>query len=211
MCYEAAVGGVNGFLAVGIQEGKQELDFFTHCHDSGLSSIQLVMADSTEQRIANLVSMSSTFLYIVSVKGKTGARNMLPPGLDKEIARVRDKTTLPLVVGFGISRQDMVQRVSDTSDGAVVGSFLTDCLNNRQDYETEEEVMYHQVSCLHRGSKQVNPSYQASSYSQEPLAYLSSTLAAASHQDKSSYSRAAYRAQEYSNQGPYVPTYARSA
>ena len=42
----------------------------------------------------------------------------------KFITRVRTKTDLPLAVGFGISTPDIVQSITDISDGVVVGSEL---------------------------------------------------------------------------------------
>ena len=81
-----------------------------------------------DQRIADLAGMAISFLYVVSVKGKTGARDALSLGLGDAFAKVRAKTNLPLVVGFDISNPEMVNGVSNLSDRAVVGSFLTDCL-----------------------------------------------------------------------------------
>ena len=141
MCQDAAKSGANGFLVVGIGEGKQELEFNSVCYKHNLSSIQLVMPGSTDQRICDLVGMASTFLYVVSVSGKTGARDALPPGLNDAVARVRAQTELPLVVGFGISNPDMVNGVSNLSDGAVVGSFLTNSLKKNAGSESDEVVM----------------------------------------------------------------------
>ena len=56
MCQDAAKSGANGFLVVGIGEGKQELEFNSVCYKHNLSSIQLVMPGSTDQRIADLVA-----------------------------------------------------------------------------------------------------------------------------------------------------------
>ena len=171
MCQDAARSGANAFLMVGMGEGKQELEFNSICYKYNLSSIQLVMPGSTDERIADLASMASTFLYIVSVSGKTGARDALPPGLNDTVARVREKTNLPLVVGFGISNPDMVNGVSNLSDGAVVGSFLTDCMNKNVGNELSDEVvMYQEVSKLHSGSSQdSDATNQALVFSQVPL------------------------------------------
>ena len=144
MCRAAADGGVDGFLAVGIDEGSHEINFSQFCHKYGLSNIPLITPGSSNRRVFDLAGMASTFLYVVSVKGKTGARDSLPPGLGEHVARVRSKTELPLVVGFGISSPGMVHEVASVADGAVVGSFLTDCL-----IKTEREMaaeMYHQIS-----------------------------------------------------------------
>lgn len=169
MCRDSATSGANGFLAVGIERGKQELEFSSICYKHNLSSIQLVMPDSTDQRIAELAAMASSFLYVVSVRGKTGARDALPPGLDDAVAKVRAKCDLPLVVGFGISNPEMVNGVSNLSDGAVVGSYLTDCLNIKNE-QSDEDVIYEKVAYLHTGSNQdAGARNQASKLSRVPL------------------------------------------
>lgn len=170
MCQDAAMSGANGFLMVGIDKGKQEVNFNLICYKHNLSNIQLVMPGSSDERIAKLAGMASTFLYVVSVNGKTGVRDALPPGLDDAIARVRAKTDLPLVVGFGISKQEMVSRVSNLSDGAVVGSFLTDCIDKNVGKESDEDVMYQTVLHLHSGCSQTTGARnQALEFSQIPL------------------------------------------
>lgn len=171
MCQDAAKSTANGFLMIGMDEGKQEVEFNSVCYKYNLSSIQLVMPGSTDERISDLASMASTFLYVVSVSGKTGARDALPPGLNDAVARVRAKTKLPLVVGFGISKPDMVNGVSNLSDGAVVGSYLTDCMNKNVGNESSDEVvMYEEVLNLHSGSIQgTGATNQATKFSQVPL------------------------------------------
>jgi len=170
MCQDAAMSGANGFLMVGIEEGKQELDFNSICCKNNMSSIQLVRPGSSDRRIADLAGMASSFLYVVSSKGKTGARNALPKDLDDAVARVRAKTDLPLVVGFGISNPEMVKRVSNLSDGAVVGSFLTDCIIKNEGKVRDEDVILQKIAHLHRGTIQdIGAKNQASKLSQVPL------------------------------------------
>ncbi len=169
MCREAAASGADGFLSVGINEGKQERAFNMLCYKHKLSNIQLVMPTATEERINKLVSMASTFLYIVSVNGKTGARDSLPATLGERIAHVRSKTSLPLVVGFGISSPEMVAIICNSCDGAVIGSFLTDCLDRKGDHEEAEDVIFDQVSRLHSGTRQTSNVNQATKLSQVPL------------------------------------------
>jgi len=170
MCQDAAMSGANGFLMVGIEEGKQELDFNSICCKNNLSSIQLVRPGSSDRRIADLAGMASSFLYVVSSKGKTGARNALPKDLDDAVARVRAKTDLPLVVGFGISNPEKVKRVSNLSDGAVVGSFLTDCIMKNEGKVRDEDVIFQNIVHLNRGTIQdIGAKNQASKLSQVPL------------------------------------------
>jgi tryptophan synthase alpha chain len=48
----------------------------------------------------------------------------LPPDLPATVARGRAATTLPLCVGFGISRPEQARAVARLADGVVVGSAI---------------------------------------------------------------------------------------
>lgn len=83
---------------------------------------------------------------------------------------MRAKTDLPLVVGFGISNSEMVKRVSNLSDGAVVGSFLTDCIGIKNEGEIpDEDIIYEKVMYLNKGTIQVDARNQAVRFSQVQL------------------------------------------
>jgi tryptophan synthase alpha chain len=62
------------------------------------------------------------FVYLVSVTGVTGERNSLSDGLGDLIARVREHTSAPVCVGFGISTPEQAKRVGALADGVIVGS-----------------------------------------------------------------------------------------
>ena len=54
----------------------------------------------------------------------TGARDQVASGAEALVRRVRAHTSLPLAVGFGISRPEHVAEVGAYADAAVVGSAL---------------------------------------------------------------------------------------
>jgi tryptophan synthase alpha chain len=66
----------------------------------------------------------SGFVYLISRLGVTGARAELPADLPATIDRLRSATTLPICVGFGISRPEHAAAVGRRADGVVVGSAL---------------------------------------------------------------------------------------
>lgn len=66
----------------------------------------------------------SGFVYLISRLGVTGERSELPPDLPATIARVRAAITLPVCVGFGISRPEQARAVARLADGVVVGSAI---------------------------------------------------------------------------------------
>jgi tryptophan synthase alpha chain len=54
----------------------------------------------------------------------TGEQDALSATLPETVARLREATTLPICVGFGISRPDQAAAVARLADGVVVGSAL---------------------------------------------------------------------------------------
>ncbi len=90
----------------------------------GLDLIFLLAPTSDEERVRLVAQRASGFIYLVSLTGVTGARDRLPPGLEAFVARVHRATSLPLAVGFGISRPEHVAQVARVADGVIVGSAL---------------------------------------------------------------------------------------
>jgi tryptophan synthase alpha chain len=54
----------------------------------------------------------------------TGARDQVAAGADAMVRRIRAFTSLPVALGFGISRPEHVAEVGGFADAAVVGSAL---------------------------------------------------------------------------------------
>ena len=90
----------------------------------GVDLIYLLAPTSTDGRIKVVAERSRGFIYLVSVTGVTGARDSLPPALEAFVSRVRQVTSQPLCVGFGISAPEQAKRVASIANGVIVGSRL---------------------------------------------------------------------------------------
>jgi tryptophan synthase alpha subunit len=106
----------------------------------GVDIIFLVAPTSSDQRIALICEKAGGFVYCVSVAGVTGARNELPPDIKSFITRVRACTSLPLAVGFGISRREHVESLTGTADGVVVASAILDLVDRTAVQERAKAV-----------------------------------------------------------------------
>ena len=73
--------------------------------------------------------MATGFVYCVGLTGITGARDALAADLSAYLARVRAKVSVPIAVGFGISRPEHVASVGAMADGVAVGSALVQRLD----------------------------------------------------------------------------------
>ena len=121
--------GVAGFIVVDLPP-EEGAEFVELCAKYKLSYVPLLTPTSTDERICQLASVASSFLYCVSLTGVTGARTALPPELPKFIERIRKQTDLPLAVGFGISTPEHVAEVAAIADGVVVGSAICKALES---------------------------------------------------------------------------------
>lgn len=86
--------------------------------------IHLVTPTTPRERAVRITKAASGFIYCVSVTGITGERDRLPQELLTNLAWLRQQTSLPLCVGFGISKPDHVRMLRDVADGIIVGSAL---------------------------------------------------------------------------------------
>jgi tryptophan synthase alpha chain len=93
----------------------------------GLALPLLIAPTTPLERAVEIAEASDGFVYLVSRLGVTSAAR--GPDLDwiaARIAELRERSTRPIAVGFGISTPEHVRAVCALADGAIVGSALID-------------------------------------------------------------------------------------
>jgi tryptophan synthase alpha chain len=95
---------------------------------SQVDLIRLIAPTTRAERLAVALEGAQGFVYLVARLGVTGARSSLAAELGESVGRVRQATSLPVAVGFGISTPDQARTVGRMADGVVVGSALVDVL-----------------------------------------------------------------------------------
>ncbi len=90
----------------------------------GLANILLVAPNTPADRARKIAKATQGFMYYVSVTGITGARARLPAELSQGLNGIRQLTSKPVAVGFGISTPDQVSMLSAVADGIIVGSAI---------------------------------------------------------------------------------------
>jgi tryptophan synthase alpha chain len=88
----------------------------------GLPLIQMLAPTTPDERMEMIARNAQGFIYLVSVTGVTGERKSISEGLGKLISRVREHTTVPVCVGFGISTPEQASEVGKMADGVIVGT-----------------------------------------------------------------------------------------
>ncbi len=122
---EAARAGADGVLVTDLPP-EEAGDLRGLLVARGIGTIFLAAPTSTEARLDALARASSGFVYAISRTGVTGAREAPAEGVRALAARVRRHTSLPVAVGFGISRPDQVAALSGAVDAFVVGSAIVE-------------------------------------------------------------------------------------
>jgi tryptophan synthase alpha chain len=119
----AAASGVDGVLLldIPIEESGQ---MHAALDRRGIDQIFLISPTTTDERLREAAALGRGFLYAISRLGVTGARDAVAVSAEPLVARIRRATSLPVALGFGISRPEHVREVMAYSDAAVVGSAL---------------------------------------------------------------------------------------
>ncbi len=119
----AKLAGVDGVLTVDLppEEAADLADILKACQ---IDPIFLAAPTSNNGRIEKMSSMGSGFLYYVSFKGVTGAKQLDVGAVADRLRQIRRYTSLPLGVGFGIRDAESAASVGEVADAVVVGSVL---------------------------------------------------------------------------------------
>lgn len=119
----AADAGVSGLLVTDLPVGADpELE--ARLGEGPLDFVRLVAPTTPDLRMAEIARHGRGFVYLISRLGVTGTQETLAGDLEATVRRLRAATTLPICVGFGISRPEQAAAVARLADGVVVGSAI---------------------------------------------------------------------------------------
>jgi len=97
----------------------------------GIPIITLVSPTSRE-RIARIAKDAKGFLYLVSSLGVTGSREKFSTDFNRLTALVREHTSIPIAIGFGISNREHVSYLKNYADGLIIGSAIVKLIEESQ-------------------------------------------------------------------------------
>lgn len=88
-----------------------------------LSYVPLIAPATSDHRMRLLCKLATSFVYVVSRMGVTGATGTINAALPELLGRVKEYSgNVPAAVGFGVSTREHFQSVSNIADGVVIGS-----------------------------------------------------------------------------------------
>lgn len=126
---DAKNAGIDGLLLVDCPLEESQL-VRQQCMQNDIALIYVITSATTLTRIQKIDHYAQGFLYYACQKGTTGVRNALPNDFQQKIQSIKSVVHLPIVVGFGISNQEMADCVLEHADGVVVGSFFVKALED---------------------------------------------------------------------------------
>lgn len=142
---EARAAGIDAVLVTDVpaDEGAEAAGIF---RSEGLDTVFLASPTSPASRMEQAARLSSGFLYVISRRGTTGARESLPADLRATVSRARraanlvtppsgGASSLPIAVGFGIGTPRAARAAAALADGVVVGSALVALAEETRDDE----------------------------------------------------------------------------
>jgi len=147
-CVEA---GVDGLLIpdLPLEEAAHLLEL---CRSEPLELIFLATPETDRVRFSRLAEATGGFIYLVGRYGTTGARDELSSYTEGVVRRFGPLVAeeLPLVVGFGLSKEEHINRVIEAgARGAVVGSALVDLIGQG----AAPEALREKTEKLKRGTR----------------------------------------------------------
>lgn len=114
--------GIDGLILPDLPFEEKE-EFLPLCRQYGVDLISLI-APTSEGRIAMIAREAEGFVYLVSSLGVTGARQEITTDLASIVQVVRQNTSVPCAIGFGISTPEQARKMAQTADGVIVGSAI---------------------------------------------------------------------------------------
>ena len=120
----AEAAGADAVLAVDLPlEERDELLSVLKPH--GLTMVPLIAPNTPIERVVESAKgVEDSFLYVITVKGITGARAELPPELTDRLDAIRAAVSMPIAAGFGVSTKAQAAEIGRHADGFIVGSAL---------------------------------------------------------------------------------------
>lgn len=114
--------GINGLILPDLPYEEKE-EFLPQCKKYGVDLISLI-APTSENRIAMISKEADGFIYLVSSLGVTGTRSEISTDLKSIVDVIRQNSSVPCAIGFGISTPEQAKKMADIADGAIVGSAI---------------------------------------------------------------------------------------
>ena len=139
-CEIASDAGASGIIIPDLP--LEETTQYSKIADEYNLDLILLVAPTTPTNRMKMISMKSRgFCYLVSVTGVTGERNNLENRVENLIGKLKEISSSPIAVGFGISSSQHIKKVRNWgADGAIIGSAFVKRISENKYSQIVNEV-----------------------------------------------------------------------
>jgi tryptophan synthase alpha chain len=126
---DAKAAGVDGLIVVDLPPEEDD-ELCLPAIKAGLNFIRLATPTTDDKRLRVVLANTSGFVYYVSIAGVTGSAAPDVGKVSGAVARIKERSRLPVAVGFGVRTAKDAAAIARTADGVVVGSALVGAVKN---------------------------------------------------------------------------------
>ena len=120
-------------------EEKGELLSIAKANDVDVISM---IAPTSEDRIRRIAGEATGFIYVVSSMGVTGMRSEIKTDLEGILETIREASTTPAAIGFGINTPEQAAKYGAMADGVIVGSAIVKLIEKYGENAKEPLMQY---------------------------------------------------------------------
>ncbi len=139
-CEIASNAGVSGLIIPDLPL-EEAYKFSKIVSTYSMDLILLVAPTTPFERMQKISNHTKGFTYLVSVTGVTGERNKMENRVENLIAKLKEISTNPIAVGFGISAPEHVNKVREWgADGVIIGSAFVKRISSSSEKDVVKNV-----------------------------------------------------------------------
>ena len=114
--------GIDGIIIPDcpFEESKEVSDI---CYQYDVDLISMI-APTSKERTLEIAKQARGFIYLVSSMGVTGMRSEITTDLESIVRVVKENTSVPAAIGFGINTPEQAKKYAGMADGVIVGSAI---------------------------------------------------------------------------------------
>src|SRR5262245_28411615 len=118
---EARDAGVDAVIVSDLP-AEESPEVWRALDDAGLDSVLLVAPTTSAERLRSIVSRCRGFVYCLARTGVTGAGEGYGGVIGDRVRDIRQLTSLPVAIGFGISGPEQARALRGVVDAVIVGA-----------------------------------------------------------------------------------------
>ena len=129
---EAIEAGADGLIVVDLPP-EEDNELCIPAQRCNLPFIRLTAPTTTTKRLKTVLQNASGFIYYVSITGITGTKDVPVDLVTRAVKNLKEKSKLPIAVGFGIKTRKHVEQITNVADAAIIGSEVVNTISNSLD------------------------------------------------------------------------------